>query len=255
MSRRVLSRLLEPGALSVLFQPIFDVGCEEPRVFALECLVRGPRGTPLENAASLFEFVRRRHAEIPMDRACLDAALRAAGPTGPSCPVAVNVHGLTLGRDHEFLPFLADAAERYGVPLNRVIIEIVGQPPSWYTRSLMNNIEGLKAVGVRVAVDLGAGASGYRAILDCRPEYLKLDRYLVTGAHTDFYRRAVVRSIAALARTLGARVVAEGIEDPLDLAALRALGIDLAQGHVFSEAVPSGRLAQSGILAECGGAA
>ena len=45
--------------------------------------------------------------------------------------------------------------------------------------------------------------------LDCRPDYFKIDRYLVEGCRDDSYRRAVLESIAGLARKVGARVVAE----------------------------------------------
>jgi EAL domain-containing protein (putative c-di-GMP-specific phosphodiesterase class I) len=70
-------------------------------------------------------------------------------------------------------------------------------------------------------------------VLECRPDYLKVDRYFVTGCHDDFYRKAVLSSIAQLARPFGARVIAEGVEDARDLAVLKRLGITLVQGHLF----------------------
>ena len=247
-SRGLLARLLEPGALSVVYQPIFELTEHETRLFGLECLARGPAGTPVEDAEALFAFVRAKHAELAMDRTCLTSMLRAARELPSACSIAVNVHGVSIGRDPEFVVFLADAADLNAIALSRVVVEIVGQPPSWYARSFANTVEGLKAIGIRVAVDVGGADLGYRAILDCRPDYLKLDRYLVAGLHADYMRQAVVDSVARLARGLAARVVAEGVEDVRDLRALRTAGIELVQGNLLSAAAPPERLAENDLV-------
>lgn len=249
-SRGLLARLLAPGALSVVYQPIFELTAQGTRLFGLECLTRGPAGTPVEDAAALFEFVRARHVELTMDRACLSNALRAARELPGACSIAVNVHAVSLGRDPEFPMFLADAADLNAIALSRLIVEIVGQAPAWYARGVANAVEGLRAVGMRVAVDVGARYSGYHAILDCRPDYLKLDRYLVAGLHGDFMRQAVVDSLVRLGSSATARVVAQGVEDMRDLRALRSAGVELVQGDLLSAAAPPERLAERD-LADC----
>jgi EAL domain-containing protein (putative c-di-GMP-specific phosphodiesterase class I) len=82
-------------------------------------------------------------------------------------------------------------------------------------------------------------------ILECRPDYFKVDRYFVDGCHKDFHRRAVVASVAQLARPFGARVVAEGVEDPADLVALKRLGITLIQGFLFGMPLPAAEVLQA----------
>ena len=59
----LLDILLEPGRLSVVFQPMFEVSTAIPQLFALECLTRGPRGTNAERPEVLFEYVRNKRAE------------------------------------------------------------------------------------------------------------------------------------------------------------------------------------------------
>jgi EAL domain-containing protein (putative c-di-GMP-specific phosphodiesterase class I) len=232
-ARGLLGRLREPGALSVELETIFELkGDLGARPFASRCLVRGPVGTPIEDTARLFAFVRAKHAELPMDRAFLAASLRAAHRLPETTPVAVTLHGTTVARDRELLVFLSDAAAVNGVEPSRLVVEIVGQPPSWHDASFRNNIEGLKAIGVKIAVDIGARCSGYHAVVDCRPDYLMLDRGLVSGLHADFFRRAVVASLAHLAETLGSRLIAEGVESPLDLRELRRAGVRFVQGQL-----------------------
>jgi EAL domain-containing protein (putative c-di-GMP-specific phosphodiesterase class I) len=79
-------------------------------------------------------------------------------------------------------------------------------------------------------VPMGAGSSG-RAVVECRPHYLRLDRYLSTGLRGDELRRAVVGSVRHLAEALGAQVIAEG-EGPGDLDELRRAGVHLLQGRL-----------------------
>ena len=73
-------------------------------------------------------------------------------------------------------------------------------------------------------------------ILDTRPDYFKIDGYFVRGCRSDFYRQAVLESIAGLAARFGARVIAESVEDEAELATVTRLGIDLVQGWLFGRA-------------------
>ena len=81
-----------------------------PQLYALECLIRGPRETNVERPVVLFDYVRRKRAEAAVDRACIETALAAAGHL-PFCPrLSLNVHASTLGRDLGFPAFLLDRA-------------------------------------------------------------------------------------------------------------------------------------------------
>ena len=91
----LLDTLLEPGRLSVVFQPIFEVGSGRLKLYSLECLIRGPKGTNAERPAVLFEYVRRKRAEGPIDRACVAAALDEAALLPGAMKFNVNVHAST----------------------------------------------------------------------------------------------------------------------------------------------------------------
>lgn len=240
MTDSLLDVVLEPGGLTTVFQPIFEIDGTQRRVYSLECLTRGPAGTNIESPEVLFEYARRKRAEGPVDRACVATALRAAAPLPGEPRLSINVHASTLARDHEFAVFLGDAASESGVSLDRIVVEIVEHVLPWDAPSFLNALEGLRAVGVRIALDdVGRGHSNYRMMLDCRPHYFKIDGYFVRGVHDDFYRRAVLESVAKLASQFGGRVIAEAVEDEQELATVTRLGIDLAQGHLLARAMPA----------------
>jgi EAL domain-containing protein (putative c-di-GMP-specific phosphodiesterase class I) len=245
----LLDTILEPGGLTVHFQPIMELREEGRRLYGLECLIRGPKGTNLESADVLFDYVRRKREESLVDRACVKAALERARELPGRPHLSINVHASTLGRDHEFLVFLGDVADVNAISLSDVTVEIVEHAPPWDGRSFLGALEGLRRIGVRIGLDdVGLGQSNYRMILDCRPDYFKIDRYFALGCAKDPYRQAVLQSIHELARRFGGRVVAEGVEHTEDLAAIQAIGIDLVQGYLFARAAPLETLLESGLL-------
>ena len=100
MSRiSLIQRVIEPGAISVMFQPILDILGARPRLYAVEGLSRGPKGSTLEAPDILFEFARRKNEEAIVDRAAIAAILAEARKLPPGLRIQVNVHASTIGRD------------------------------------------------------------------------------------------------------------------------------------------------------------
>ena len=82
-------------------------------------------------------------------------------------------------------------------------------------------------MGIPIALDdIGEGHSNYRMILDCRPEFFKIDKYFVQGSHRDSARRAVLQSVVTLAANFGSPVIAEGVEELADLDLVTSVGIN-----------------------------
>src|SRR5687768_660192 len=126
------------------------------RLFAVECLTRGPRGSRLEEAPHLFEYIRRRGLEREMDRACIALALRSAAPL--DCRITFNVHPGTV--TDSFVPFLLGEARRAGIEPARLIVEVGEQSPCADSAAFCRALAALRQHGVGVAVDdVGYGHS------------------------------------------------------------------------------------------------
>ena len=93
----------------------------------------------------------------------------------------------------------------------------------------------LKQLNIALAYDdFGAGQARLLELADVPPEYLKFDSRFVAGiAEAPDSKQRVVRSLVALARELGARSIAEGIETAADAQVCAELGFELAQGYYF----------------------
>lgn len=217
-----------------------------PRIFAVEVLTRGPRGSRLEEALPLFEYIRRRGLEREMDRLCISQGLQSAAMC--DCRITFNVHPASL--TDGFAPFLVEQSRRAAIDPSRLIVEVGEQAPSADPSAFCRALEALRQHGIAIAVDdVGYGHSNLRAILECRPDYLKIDRYFIAGIDRDRARVAAIESIQALAAFFGSRVIAEGVERPEEHDVLALLGIDLFQGYLFSRpAAVSGDWAQHPVI-------
>jgi EAL domain-containing protein (putative c-di-GMP-specific phosphodiesterase class I) len=239
----LLDRILEPGSLIVHFQAVMDVHAAPPRPHYFEALIRGPRGTSAENPAILFEYARKKNRESLVDRACVQAILEAARGLPAKTPIGINVHASTLAMDPGFVDFLHAGLTACGASPRRLVVEVIEHAPPWDVTGFRGALDKLRGLGVRIALDdVGLGHSNFMMILECQPDYFKVDRYFVDGCHRDFHRRAVLAAVARLAPPFDARVVAEGVEDPADLAVLKRIGIGLVQGHVFGRAASVGEI-------------
>jgi EAL domain-containing protein (putative c-di-GMP-specific phosphodiesterase class I) len=93
----------------------------------------------------------------------------------------------------------------------------------------------IRGKGVSLAVDdLGAGYSNLKYIVDLKPEIVKLDRTLVADLADDHRAQVLVRHIVRLCHELGARVVAEGIEQETEMNVVVDCGADFGQGYYFA---------------------
>lgn len=228
------------GGIRSFVQPIFQMADGKTTLAGLECLTRGPAGSLYEPAEVLFEYVRRKRAEPAIDRRCIEVALQSCSRISHACRISINVHATTLGRVVDFSKWLASVAARHSVPVSQITVEIVEHGRALNNRSFLDNIANMRLAGIRIAMDdIGLGYSNYGILMELRPDYFKIDRYFVNGCHSDNYRRAVLASIAQLARDFGSDVVAEGVENLRDLEVLACMGISLVQGYLFCRPVAS----------------
>ena len=238
MSESALNRILQPGGITPVYQPVYRSTATSLAVHGVECLSRGPKGTNFEHADVLFDYVRLKREESLVDRACIAAALRGASALPASLHFGVNVHASTLGRDHGFIAFLQATAAATGIELSRITVEIVEHAPPWDGVSFLSSIEQLRQLGAAIALDdVGLGQSNFKMLLDVCPDFMKIDRYFIEHCATDANRQAVIEVVTRLAQRFGAQVVAEGVEDEATVKMLKLLGITLMQGFLFSEPI------------------
>ncbi|MFZ0687521.1 MAG: EAL domain-containing protein [Terriglobales bacterium] len=244
MRTTLLNKILAPGAISTVFQPIYEVGeCGlVPTIF--ECLSRGPALTNAAHAGVLFEYAQLKAAEPLVDRACLTAALSTLAALKTPKRFSLNVFAATLARDASFTLWIAEETERLQVNPANLIFEIVEHGEACDAQTFLASLRNLRALGSKIALDdVGLEHSNFRRILDCDPEFLKIDQCIIRNSHMDRRRQALLASLALLARDLGSSLIAEGVETQEELTSLRSHGIEIFQGFLLSKPQPAAELA------------
>jgi diguanylate cyclase (GGDEF)-like protein len=234
-----LRRAIADGALEVAYQPILDLGDE--RLLGFEALARWTHpefGTiaPLEFIAIAEESsLVVQITDLVLARACADLRRwHAQAPHWTGLRLHVNISDKDVAQRNlpqRIRSVLFEAAlrpEHLVLELTEVIL----------MRRLTTEgqvLEELRQFGVGLSIDdFGMGYSSLAHLSSLPIDSLKIDRSFIDGLTTRPTDAAIVRTILDLGRSLGRQVVAEGIETPAQLAALRALGCTTGQGYQLS---------------------
>jgi diguanylate cyclase (GGDEF)-like protein len=230
-----LQRAVRRGEFHLLYQPVFAL--VPRRLVGMEALLRWrlPEGRELAPAEFLgiAESTGQIHAigAWAIREACRQMQEWLAAPSAPDVCLLVNLSSRQLAR-RTLTEDLAAVLDETGLPPDRLRVEITERALEG-TDAAASTLARLRAMGVGVHLDdFGTGAASL-ALLDRFPiDALKLDRPQV-ALIADAEAPGLVRSILAVARTRGLRVIAEGVETRAQLDALVAQGCDQAQGFLL----------------------
>lgn len=211
------------------FQPIVDT--QKGSIRTLEALIRGPRG---ESAAEVLG--RYQGPDVyPFDLRSKAVAIEQFAALDTGFDLALNLLPLTLTHAPKATEFLFDALDRHGIAPERLIVEVTEEEAITCTQRFIEQMQSLRAMGVRVAIDdFGAGFAGLSLLTQFQPDKLKIDRALVRDIHHLGPSQAIVRAVVQLCVSLGIDVVAEGVERLEELLWLEGIGIQRFQGFLLS---------------------
>jgi diguanylate cyclase (GGDEF)-like protein len=236
-----LRRALEAGTgLEVWYQPKLDLGAG--RVVGVEALVRWRHPVLNLLPPDLFIPLAERTGLIkPLTFAVLECAVRdlaAWRADGLELGLAVNLSTRGL-MDPELAPAVARVLDAQGVDPAWLTLEITESAIMADPETALVVVEQLRGGGVTLSIDdFGTGYSSLSYLRHLRASEIKIDRSFVQRMATDAGDLTIVKSTIDLARNLGLRVVAEGVEDRETLEALHRLGADQAQGYFLSPPRP-----------------
>ncbi|MET0492345.1 MAG: GGDEF domain-containing phosphodiesterase [Actinoplanes sp.] len=242
----------EPGTdpagdgITLYYQPQIAIATGE--VVGVEALLRWRH--PVRGKVSPEELLRVAE-QTPVMRMLTSRVLReviaqlaAWQEAGRPVRAAVNVSARDL--------HAADIAEEidtllrgYGVPADLLQLEITESALMADPHRVLNTITRLDRMGVAISLDdFGTGYSSLQHLRRLPLSEVKIDRSFVLGMAADRGDAAIVRSVIALADSLGLRVVAEGVEDERTWRLLAAAGCHAAQGWFHARPMPAADLAE-----------
>jgi diguanylate cyclase (GGDEF)-like protein len=237
---------LDQDQFRVHYQPKIDLQTGD--ITGAEALMRWnhPEWGPVPQS----EFIPIAERSNLIDR-IFDYALRTAmwdaqkwrdcGVPLPS--IAVNVSPANLRRD-DFIQTVHAIQKDYPIAPTRLELEVTESMLLEDEELFGNRLHQMRAAGIRVAIDdFGTRYTGFNMLHRLPLTTMKIDHCFVQGVDRSQEMRALCRTIAAMARQLKLRTVAEGIETPGEFRVMREIGCEAGQGYLFQRPIPTDEFA------------
>ncbi len=157
--------------------------------------------------------------------------------------MAVNVAPVQF-RQAGFVDMVAGALASSGLQASALELEVTERTVMHDADIHLGTLSALSRMGVELALDdFGTGYSSLAYLKRFPVGKLKIDRSFIGDLDTNPDDQAIASTVVSMGRSLRMTVLAEGVETPGQLALLRRMGCDMAQGYLFSRPVPADEMA------------
>ena len=232
-----LRKGIERGELEVYYQPFYSL--DDERIVGAEALVRWHH--PANGLISPVKFIPMAEETgliLPLGRYVLDRACERLcsirDRLGVNLPVSINLSPRQF-QESGLLAQVAGVLDATGLPSELLIFEITESMVMEDISSAREVMKKLNRLGVRLAIDdFGTGHSSLAYLKQFPVHEVKVDRAFVQGVAESPVDSAIVRAVIDLANAMGIATVAEGVETKSQVAGLKMLGCQVAQGFYFS---------------------
>ncbi len=237
----MMEQALTDGSFALMLQP--KIGFQSGRMEGAEVLVRWyqpDRGLVRpDDFIPLFEkngFILKLDMFILSQSAQLLAKWYHEGKE--QVPLSVNFSRLHLN-DSRYIPQMSKLVDEHQVPHRLIEVELT-ETVILNNRELAQSVvRGLHNKGFSVAMDdFGSGYSSLNVLKSLQFDSIKLDKEFLSGSEQNETARKVVQGAVEMIKSIGATVVAEGVETADQAEFLRRIGCDVAQGYYFSRPLP-----------------
>ncbi|GGY06884.1 hypothetical protein GCM10007160_37890 [Litchfieldella qijiaojingensis] len=232
-----INSVLSSDSISMVYQPIYNVA--KGAVVGFESLARFSM-TPTRTPDVWFNEASQVGLDAPLEIKTIKLALPLIERLPTDCYLSVNMSPkLLLDGD------IKSVLEEW--PAERIIIELTEHSIIERYEDIVEALKPLRDQGIRLAVDdVGAGYASFRHILSLSPDIIKLDMSITRNIDTDHRRRALAAGLIAFAEATDTKIIAEGVETEAELAMLRKLGVNKAQGYYLGRPMTSQQLKEYG---------
>ncbi|MDI3386143.1 EAL domain-containing protein [Streptomyces sp. B-S-A8] len=240
-----LRSALHEGEFVLLHQPVVSLDAGGVTAVAAQARWRSAQGL-LFTPAEFLRVADDHDRAAELGRWLLEEAVEQAaerGRAGHAVPVTVRMSGKGLLDRSLPLGSIEALLTRYGLPSGALVIELADSDPRTPLDELERRLAALRRLGVRIALDgLGTGHAAINALRRLPVDVLKLDRSLIEGVVESARLHKITSGLLRIAGDLGLQSVADGVDLPEQVVALREMGCTHGQGMAFSGPVEEPRL-------------
>jgi EAL domain-containing protein (putative c-di-GMP-specific phosphodiesterase class I) len=235
-----LHKAIERNEMVLHYQPKVDV--RAAKMVGAEALMRWQRAGALVLPGDFIPLAEETGLIVPLSEWAVREAARQAKiwqhSFGFTDSIAVNLPSRLFERS-DLVDNIRQSVSAYGVPPKTILLEITENNLMKDLHNVSVSLHRLNEIGVEIAIDdFGTGYSSLAYLTTLPISELKIDRSFVRDLGITPQSSAVVSAIIALARSLGLRVIGEGVETMRQMDVLHRLGCSVMQGFLFAKAMP-----------------
>ncbi|PWA12698.1 hypothetical protein DCC39_04485 [Pueribacillus theae] len=225
---KVLEDIIREKNFYHVFQPLYDL--ENWEVLGYEALLRCKF---FSNPEELFQLVKEKNRLFELDRLSILRALALLDNFGYTT-LFLNVYPSTLVHPH-FPGLLEKQVDRF--LLNHTIVFEINEAEHIPDMGLLRRtLHLLKEKGYAIALDdFGKGESSMRSVMQLELDFVKLDRYFSTNLSGSMEKQNMIQHLLEICQQKKMLLILEGIEEPIDLAVAKVLGVHLGQGYLLKK--------------------
>ncbi|AWB10827.1 diguanylate cyclase/phosphodiesterase [Thermodesulfobium acidiphilum] len=229
--KNLLKKIIENKDFTTLFQPIFSLS--NGIVVGYEALTRGPENTIFYNPEKLFESAKTENLLWEMELYTRLSAIEKFYSFKSDKILFLNVDPDII-RDKKFTKGTTKHLFENIINTSNIVFEITEKTAIKDYVEFKEIIQNYKTQGYKIAIDdVGSGHSGLTTISEVRPNYIKIDMFLIRDIDKNNFKKSIVKALVELANDLDLKLIAEGIETLDELKTVIELGIPLAQGFLL----------------------
>ncbi|PAD37899.1 hypothetical protein CHH53_13825 [Terribacillus sp. 7520-G] len=231
------TEIIDKRAFRSFLQPIISM--KDEAIFGFEHLLRADKSEVTPDV--LFHFAAEAGLTAMLDQQARQTAVRKRAKEGIPAGVKsfINFLPSTIYNPDYCLRQTFHMVNEYGIAPGDLVFEVVETEKLDDVSRLKRIFKRYKQEGMMVALDdVGAGYSTLDLFRELEPDIVKIDRAYISDCDTDPEKQEFLHNVIDVARTLGSKVLAEGIEREEEFGFCKRIGIDLAQGYYVGKPSP-----------------
>lgn len=233
-----LKKIMAQDKMKTFFQPIYDVQANQTMGF--EALNRPDNFTCFDNTDDFYEFVGQTKNVYLFERFCRNLSIRRycekikKGIDTQDFTLFINIHpDILLDKNYHSGETLA-SLKSFGISPKQVVFELTERSAVTDFQEFSRVLSHYRKQGYRIAVDdVGSGYNSLKTLIYLKPEFIKIDRSLITNIDTEMPQQQLLSVLLNYANQSETKVIAEGIERMEEYEYIREAGVHFAQGYAI----------------------
>ncbi|MDF2607451.1 MAG: hypothetical protein K0S34_1647 [Bacillales bacterium] len=227
-------KIINKKLVEIVFQPIISL--ETGELFANEALTRGPKNSAFSSPLTLFKYAETTGHLYSLEKMTRELAIeRSKQISNKDNKLFININASVI-EDPSFTPGnTISFLKQFGISPSDIVFEITERTAISDFEKFTSVLEHYRNQGFLIAIDdAGAGYSSLQAISELEPDFIKIDRSLITNVNNNKIKANIVEAFTYFTNKSDSKIIAEGIETKEELDFLVNLGVNYGQGFFIA---------------------